>query len=67
MHRTCLALFALAMVCLVQADAGELTLSYEQAALFPADRSLVRPEDGVMPADILTGPGDALMKLEMRD
>jgi sugar lactone lactonase YvrE len=51
MHRTCLALFALAMAYSVQADTGELTQSYEQVALFPADRSLVRPEDGVMLAD----------------
>ncbi len=51
MHRTCLALFALAMAYTVQADTAELAQSYEQVALFPADRSLVRPEDGVMLAD----------------
>ncbi|WP_206212395.1 SMP-30/gluconolactonase/LRE family protein [Wenzhouxiangella sp. XN79A] len=51
MNRTCLALFALAVAFTVQADTGELSQSYEQVALFPADRSLVRPEDGVMLTD----------------
>jgi sugar lactone lactonase YvrE len=32
-------------------DANAAALSYEQVALFPADRSLVRPEDGVMLTD----------------
>ena len=32
-------------------DGGARAPSYEQVALFPADRSLVRPEDGVMLAD----------------
>jgi sugar lactone lactonase YvrE len=35
----------------IQADTDEFTQPYEQAALFPADRSLARPEDGVMLAD----------------
>jgi len=51
MHRTCLAPFALAVALTVQADSAEPALSYEQVALVPADRSLVRPEDGVMLAD----------------
>lgn len=51
MQRTCLVLVALAMAYSVQADTGELKQSYEQVALVPADRSLVRPEDGVMLAD----------------
>ncbi|MGK7296491.1 MAG: SMP-30/gluconolactonase/LRE family protein [Candidatus Wenzhouxiangella sp. M2_3B_020] len=33
------------------ADTEERTQAYEQIAVFPADRSLVRPEDGVMLAD----------------
>jgi sugar lactone lactonase YvrE len=51
MKRTCLALFALSMAYTVQADTGEATQTYAQVALFPADRSLVRPEDGVMLTD----------------
>ena len=51
MNRTCLALFALALGFPVLADTSESAQSYEQVALFPADRSLVRPEDGVMLAD----------------
>jgi len=51
MQRTCLALVALSMACTVQADTTEPMYSYQQVALVPADRSLVRPEDGVMLAD----------------
>jgi sugar lactone lactonase YvrE len=47
MRRICLALFVLAL----GYSAKALAQSYEQVALFPADRSLVRPEDGVMLAD----------------
>lgn len=48
MQRTCIALFVLSMAYAVEADTDEATHSYEQVALLPADRSLVRPEDGVM-------------------
>jgi hypothetical protein len=51
MHRICFALFTLALGFPVHADTAESAQSYEQVALFPADRSLVRPEDGVMLAD----------------
>ena len=51
MHRICFALLTLALGFVVHADASESALSYQQVALFPADRSLVRPEDGVMLAD----------------
>ncbi len=60
MKRICLAFFALALGYSVHADTSgsaepragvENSQSYEQVAFFPADRSLVRPEDGVMLAD----------------
>ncbi len=51
MKRICLTIFALAMPFSVQADTGDPTYSYERVAFFPTDRSLVRPEDGVMLAD----------------
>ena len=51
MHRTCLALLSLALGFPVHAHASESALAYQPVALFPADRSLVRPEDGVMLAD----------------
>jgi sugar lactone lactonase YvrE len=50
-HRICFALLTLALGFPVHADASESALSYQQVALVPADRSLVRPEDGVMLAD----------------
>jgi sugar lactone lactonase YvrE len=50
-HRACLALVTIAMGFPVHAETAEPAQSYEQVALFPADRSLVRPEDGVMLAD----------------
>ena len=51
MNRICFALLTLALGFGVLAHASESAMSYEQVALFPADRSLVRPEDGVMLAD----------------
>ena len=45
MQRICLTIFALAMLFSVQADTADPTYAYEQVAFFPADRSLVRPED----------------------
>jgi sugar lactone lactonase YvrE len=51
MHRICLALFIFALGFPVHADTSESAQFYEQVAFFPADRSLVRPEDGVMLAD----------------
>ena len=51
MHRICFALLSLALSLAVHAHASESAMSYEQVALFPADHSLVRPEDGVMLAD----------------
>ena len=51
MHRICFALLTLALGFPVHADASESALAYQQVALVPADRSLVRPEDGVMLAD----------------
>ena len=51
MHRICFAFLTLALGFPVHADASESALSYQQVALVPADRSLVRPEDGVMLAD----------------
>ncbi|MCC5861899.1 MAG: SMP-30/gluconolactonase/LRE family protein [Gammaproteobacteria bacterium] len=55
MKRICLAIFALTLACFAHADmawsAERWADSYEQVALFPTDRTLVRPEDGVMLAD----------------
>jgi sugar lactone lactonase YvrE len=50
-HRICLALVTLALGFPVHVGTAEPAQSYKQVALFPADRSLVRPEDGVMLAD----------------
>lgn len=51
MHRSYFAIFALALGFPVHAGTAVSAQSYEQVAFFPADRSLVRPEDGVMLAD----------------
>ncbi len=60
MKQDCLALFAFALALSVHADSSASTEAramdehenaYRQVALFPADRSLVRPEDGVMLSD----------------
>ena len=60
MKHNCLALFALALGLSVHADSSATTearavdeyeIVYRKVALFPAEGSLVRPEDGVMLAD----------------
>lgn len=51
MKRICLALAVLTTLFIADAVAHSPAHTYEQAALFPADGSLVRPEDGVILGD----------------